>query len=249
MPPRTPQLTTDDSHFVLRIHKKLATGLVILLAVALVGGGIAYHIHYQNSHRTKSVPEYYAYTYSKLSPYKLTGGQAGSGVSFNRPTELGGPSSITIKGKTATASQIMTQNNQPFTVAQFTVAVVPSSTSAGFTKSLGGVVTNSQNPSFNTVLTPIKQFVTTHIGGAYIVTFSTPTTLQTSNLSSNAWSINFTAKPVDSTMVLLPNLQGEEIFAVGQKTYYYFFIDAVDYNWQANQSVFQQVINSLKIDQ
>ena len=147
----------------------------------------------------------------------------------------------------------MNANNQSFTVAQLAANYVTTSTSVNKTylKSLTAILTNPQSSSYQSVLSPIKQFVASKMG-SYVVSFNTPAALTTSNIASNAWSIGFTAKPVDATNnPYQPNMQGEAVFAIGKKTYYYFFVSAVDYNWQnsANQQVFQQVINSLKIDQ
>ncbi len=43
--------------------------------------------------------------------------------------------------------------------------------------------------------------------------------------------------------------QGKLVFGIGQNGYYYFTVADVPYNWQSNQTTWQKVAASLKIDQ
>lgn len=72
--------------------------------------------------------------------------------------------------------------------------------------------------------------------------------LTNSNINSNSWEAGFTA---DSTNQRLPKLQGEFLVAVGDQSQsvYYFMVENVARTWQANQPVWQKVIDSLRIDQ
>lgn len=54
-----------------------------------------------------------------------------------------------------------------------------------------------------------------------------------------------TAKPDPN----FENYKGRVIFAIGKSTYYYFVIYNTDYNWQNDQQTWQQVVDSIKIDQ
>lgn len=249
MPPNTNQ-TPSNSHLVIKLPKKAAFVGLILIILALAGGSF-YWQKYYSPQKSNQPQQIYKYSYAKLSSYTLTGSAAGRGITFSKPVEFGGPTDTKLKGASITLSQSSNKNNQPITTGKLGAASVAANTSTGaYAKSLNGIITNPQSSSYQNVLSPIKQFVAAGVGFNYEATFDTPVVLTTSNLSANSWSIDFTAKPINpDANPYLPNLQGKAVFAIGKKTYYYFFIAAVDYNWQANQSVFAQVINSLKIDQ
>lgn len=247
MPPKTLQPISTPNHFVIKLPKKVAYILVSLVVLAGAGGFYWYN---HSSTKTTQAPQLYKYSYSQLSNYTLGGASAGDGMSFSRPVELGGSKDLKAGGTSINFDQSVSKNSQNIDIAKLNATSVTYKTSPQYIKSVAAAITNPQSSSYNTILAPIKQFVAAGVGYNYAVTFSTPVALTTSNFKSNAWSLDFTAKPFNSAInPLLPNMQGKAVFAIGKKTYYYFFVSAVDYNWQANQSVFGQVISSLKIDQ
>lgn len=249
MPPNTNQ-TSSNSHFVIKLPKNAAFVGLIIIILALVGGGF-YWQKYYSPHKVAQPQQIYKYSYAKLSSYALTGSAAGRGIAFSKPVEFGGSTDIKSKGTSITLTQADTKNNQPIVTGRLGAAsVAANGVTSAYTKSLATIITNPQNSSYKNILSPIKQFVAAGVGSNYETTFDTPVVLTTSNLAANSWSIDFTAKPISpDANPYLPDFQGKAVFAIGKKTYYYYFIAAVDYNWQANQSVFAQVINSLKIDQ
>jgi len=81
------------------------------------------------------------------------------------------------------------------------------------------------------------------------VSLSQPKTITTNNLATDTWQFPFTATNSGKPNV---KVQGEVVFHLGKDTsvyngYDYLMISTVDYNWQPNQSIWQQIVNSLKI--
>lgn len=66
------------------------------------------------------------------------------------------------------------------------------------------------------------------------------------NIQDNAWQFDFSAS--DPSKKKTP-IYGEALYIISGKNYYYFMVSSVSYNWQPNQKVWQQVVDSLKTDQ
>ncbi|MDO8591964.1 MAG: hypothetical protein Q7R60_03530 [bacterium] len=227
------------------------TGLAILLAV-LVLAGSGFYLYHQNQLKTKRAAQPYAYTYKTLDSYTLAGEQAGSGMTFSKPVEFAAPTKSAAKTHQVQFSHGPTKDGLLATIAGVAAASVYESTalSASYMKIFEATIVDPKNAGYAALIGPLKDFVNHRLPSIYNTTFSTPKKLSTANLTSNAWEIDFTAtvKEADQKSSF-PNLQGQEVLVIGQKTFYYFMVNSVDYNWQSNQKIWQQVINSLKIDQ
>lgn len=76
-----------------------------------------------------------------------------------------------------------------------------------------------------------------------------PTVLTTSNLKADTWLISFSAQSNSNSN---QTVKGDLVFAIGNSTSVYnafnfVTISTLDYNWQPNQAIWQQVIDSVKI--
>lgn len=55
--------------------------------------------------------------------------------------------------------------------------------------------------------------------------------------------------PTGKTAPAMEKYKGLAVLIVGKNTYYYFYIYNTDYNWNNNQSVWQKIVDSIKVDQ
>ncbi len=246
MPPS--KSTTKKKNFL----SKLSTRLIIsLVAIALAAGGFYLYRAHKND-----TAQIYAYSYKKLTPYKLSGAKDGSGVSLNMPTEFTTESASKPQLSQTQFSQAMAKNDGSVVIiAHLAIASVYSGTppSAGYLQKFSKTLTDTTSPAYNGTIQPIKDFVNRRLPTAhYNVSFDKTAAFTSDNIKTDAWQLDFTAKTKNPANERnFPPLKGKEILAVGKSTFYYFMVDAIDYNWQSksNQSIWQQVINSLKIDQ
>lgn len=227
------------------------TGLAILLVLVLAGSG--FYLYHRNQLKTKRAAQPYAYTYKTLNSYTLAGEQAGSGMAFNKPEELKAPTKSAAKTSQASFNQSLSQAGKEVLISNMSVASVPISSppTASYLKLLNQNLTNPKSPGYSSSLASLNTFVSQRLSPIYTISLSQAKVFSNSYIKNNAWAVDFTAtaKSGVKNAPPSPSLQGEAILAVGKSTFYYYFVDAVDYNWQSNQKIWQEVINSLKIDQ
>jgi len=68
------------------------------------------------------------------------------------------------------------------------------------------------------------------------------------NIKSNAWKFDVSITN-GSNVNKISNVEGKAVLVAGKRTFYYFLIDSVDQTWKNNQKVWQQVLDSIKVDQ
>jgi len=104
----------------------------------------------------------------------------------------------------------------------------------------------------------INDFITSELAHRYYgddkssqvnLTINKPSKFTNPNIKGNAWLFSFKASGTDQTS---SGILGNLVFALGKSTdvyngYNYLMLSTLDYNWQPNQQVWQQVIDSLKI--
>lgn len=226
-------------------------GLVFLAAVIIILG-----LYFYGSHQTQNMPKNavqdYTYTYQKLAPYKLTGLQAGRGAQFDIPIEFNAAGISAPKTQQAQLGQYPLKDQRAATIAQIAVAATPAK--AQITKTyldnFAKTITNSKSKGYTAHADTLKQFILQRMATGYSISLAKTNSLSTPYLKNNAWSASFSAvSKTGQNTATLPNFSGQVILAIGKDTFYYFMVGAVDYNWRGNQAVWQQIIDSLKIDQ
>lgn len=230
---------------------KIPTKVVGLVLLALAVIGIFFLGNRWYTHRTPS-DNTYSYIYNQLSALKLPGDGAGSGMSLDKPVEL---QTTTIEEKSNQASLFhpLVVNNKPVISVEIAIASVRSTIGLQpeYLIDLNKAITDPNNINHDGLIKPLQQFVTQRISPNYTAIFAKPKVLLTPNIKANAWYITYalTAKEKTKPGLNFPDMEGQAIMAVGKSTVYYFKLDALKVNWQPNQKAWDQVINSLKIDQ
>ena len=229
--------------------RRITLLIIILLIVALALTGVLYYRHHQNAQKAKSPTGKYSYTYQQLDGYSLKTSQTGTDSSFSKPVQFKAPANLQFSAGQAMFDQTAASNSPVIIGGLGSATVVSSPPGANYLSDLNQAVRTSNTNQYQGLITNLEQYVTARMDG-YYVAFEKPIALVTPNIKSDAFGLNFTATPttIGKTMDFQA-MQGEAVLALSDHASYYFMIFSVPYNWQSNQAVWQQVIDSLKIDQ
>ncbi|MEX2006761.1 MAG: hypothetical protein WD877_01095 [Candidatus Saccharimonadales bacterium] len=216
--------------------------IAIILVIFLIGASITVGIFRSNS---KTPTEQTTEAFLQL--YRLTGSGVGNGATFKRPDgfselkEWKGPDQVLL---------YQTENNESQRLLGFIALSISNFTEpipADGLKELNDIMTNSENSFHEDHIMQLEELITRNLGSTFDTTIDIPKKVTLTNIKNHVWGSEFSANYI-ATKTYAP-IKGKVILAVGEKTYYYFMVGAVDYNWHANQEVWSRVINSLKIDQ
>lgn len=228
---------------------------VVSTAVVVIAAGLVYLAW---SHFAPHQP--YKHAYSSLIDYKLTGQGDGHGVSFKKPVEFGSvefanfaathPGNNTDMINLSEVAPNKVAKTTPGTIAtESIVSALP--TKAGFVALAQKTLANPKDSSYPNFIRPLNQFLSDQISSRFSFSFGSAKVFSNSSIKSNAWQFDFTG--LDSgnhkDKAQIYNLQGKLVYAIGKNAYYYFVLATVPYNWQSNHALWQQVLDSIKIDQ
>jgi hypothetical protein len=220
---------------------------VILAAVVLLAAGLYFH-KYHHIKRKYVPPEIAAahttYHYQKLDNYKLAN-DAGS-LTFDKPSEF----KIYGKPKAGDSQVLMIQLSSNHTVpdvGRIAALILPSPADLTVSKSFGDNLTAADKTQRDQSIKIIRDFVNQRLPFGYTVaSFSDFKPFTNQVITGNSWQNDFSAA---SNKTELPKISGQFITAFGKQSQYFFMDENVQSDWTANQAVWQQVANSLKIDQ
>lgn len=188
------------------------------------------------------------YHLTSLSNKELEAKLEGAGMSYKVPDgfELG-KQSVEF-GSSVANYLLVNKSSQPVKVpAVMAVASRPSALAASqsYIESLSSLMNKHQGADYEkAVVQSVKQFLHDNLLVSYDIALGQPSTFASSNISKNAWQFDFTGKINGQRQG-----NGKLVLAVGKETFYYLMVASVDYNWEPNKSIWQQVFDSLKIDQ
>jgi hypothetical protein len=223
---------------------ELAVVLVIVLLAVGLGG---YESH--NSKNNQPVLPVVKQTYSKTTNYTVTTTPTGTGFTFNKPIEFG--TTTTSTNLAAFQETTSDKNNKTVPLAEMAAVTTPLSTPF-YPASLKSVNSTILGPATaaHKFLAPIQQYVARNLDSGYTVAQGATRAYKTPNVKSNAWEIDLSASPAKAANAdVLPAQQGELVYIISPKAFYYFFAMSADYNWTANQSAWNNVLTSLRVDQ
>lgn len=105
-----------------------------------------------------------------------------------------------------------------------------------------------QSQEYKGAVQPVQAFVKSVFPSTFKdITLSQPKAFTSANVKQNTWQFDFTA--TDKEISYSQNWHGKVLYLWGSHAYYYWMVAAVDNNWNSNQSVWQQMLGSIKIDQ
>ncbi len=104
------------------------------------------------------------------------------------------------------------------------------------------------SPEYQTVIENLLSFATSQLPKAFDnVNLSNAQSLDNTNIKNYAWQFDLTANDPGSKKA--PKWQGKVVYLWGKNGAYYFIVATVKQNWVSNQQIWQQVFDSIKIDQ
>ncbi len=226
MPPQPPQIDNRAKRLVKIM--KVVVPLIVLIAAVIAA---VYFLQFQSKSPAK-------HTYDRLDSYSVVSTE-GTGMSFNQPVEL--------KEQFATSSQVELLHAVRGKLASY-IAAAYSPTATPMTDAELQTLTNSLSNTSDAFYLPstnaLKTFVVDRTPAGAKTNFGDAKPFTSQNIKANVWQFDLQIDIKENK-----KLSGKAVFAASKRSYYYFMALAPDYNWQANQAIWQQVINSLKIDQ
>ena len=213
--------------------------------------------------------------YSKLDSFKLDGTKQGTGISFEKPTAYVKALGATDKSQASFSHTLKSPTFAPLG-AMHVLSSAAGFDTTGYIANLKKSLADPKTDVYKTTAGPIQTFLTSRFSPLYDVSFSVAKVLSTPNLSNDAWSLDFSATPKKTDPTAISRTQdskaaqnvspvpagsgsssppgfesykGRVVVAVGKQAIYYFAVYNTNYNWANNASVWQQVINSIKINQ
>jgi hypothetical protein len=241
MSPQVATQTPETKSF--SVNRKLAA-LIAAVVLVLVGAGLVLYSHLHNSAST------YSYKYSKLETFKMTAAGPGSTMSFDRPVEV-----VSAKKAAAgTTKANLSHKYKGFPVAQIVASVQNSPTFASNLRANSVNVpkdlSDPNNLGFQLFEKPLRSALGSIMDPAYATyNYSKAAAFTNRNIKADAWKTDFTAAGLAEGAESLPPQQGTLIIAAGKSTIYSFILSSLTSNWEQNQSTWQKVLDSIKIDQ
>jgi hypothetical protein len=220
----------------------------LLLAIAVAGGVFLWLKHEPNT-PVISLKSYepdsatHIYGYSKLEAFVLPKTKDYAGASFAKPEEFKQPS------KPSDGSQqvlLIHQGADHIVPDVGRIALAEVKAKSTDIARVGKIITNPKDPAYNTFLRSFQDFIDPRLPLSYSSSLEVPVAFTSANIAKDAWIANFKAK---SSHVNLPQLQGQALIVFKGGNIYYFMVENVSSDWSVNQKAWQQVVNSLKVDQ
>lgn len=220
--------------------RKTAAGLVILIVIAAIGGAVYWVGHRDstnNSAGSSAQAAAQAISYKIDSTYTSSATPVGERVSFSKPSQLA-PVSTSYQNE-ITLAQTVNNNSYAAYIAEGFVGSQPSLTP----QQLTSVLADTSNSSYLTALSGLKTFVAQRFTSSYQLSYQKAQPFTNASIKTSTWQLNLAA--VKSGKIY----DGKVVYAASSKGQYYFLVLTPDYNWQSNISTWNQVLDSLKIDQ
>ena len=222
---------------------RLASQLLVLSIIGLVLYYLAYSLwFYGNLER---------YNYQKIDSFTLQSKTKNASLEFQKPTEFTQSyQSVELSRSDVLLAHKSSKGDATGTLGYISANIINSSlaANAAYKKELTKQMDNHTGVIYDNFLDSYKQSLAASVPNNYSIEMNSPSSLQTQNIKSSAWVYDFTASSTDSR-VNNYSIDGKFVVAAGQKTFYYFTLASVNYNWNRNQSIWDEVLDSIKIDQ
>lgn len=190
-----------------------------------------------------------AFTYVNLNQASLIGRTSSDHMHVQKPLEL---TSFSGQQGYQIVYKQFSKHNPIRAIADLEMGLVSlGPLTQQYKDNVGQNLTNSQSKLFGLQSQQFHKFVTDWLAPTYTVNFGNATSFTNQYIKTNAWQVDYTAivKPGAKQTEIYPALKGREVMLIGNSTVYYLMADTVNYNWDSNAKIWQQVFNSIQIDQ
>ncbi|HAZ29208.1 TPA: hypothetical protein DCY43_00430 [candidate division WWE3 bacterium] len=190
------------------------------------------------------------YTYSALEDYKLSGNLKNAAITFKKPAEFKVYYQNYKAGSSvAGLSHNLDKDGQKKAIGYIAVSglVNTETQDSAYLKKLSTALTSPEATDYQKFSQPIKDFAANYLPDNFDVNLANPRAFTSSNIVKNAWLFDLSVQSKASQKAT--PLKGSVILVSGKNSFYYFMLTSIDYNWQTNKAIWQQILNSLKPDQ
>lgn len=219
----------------------LFLGLVGIVAVA--AGSYGYIKLYDTVVRDETP----TYVYATVEDYKLSGAAQTRGMTFKKPVAFKETSTVSNSDVQASLAH---RKSDSKTGLQYTISVL--SAAIGTPSGNGPAdaiklfsAEGQASDEYKALKKSFEQYIKFRVNSKFSSSLGSPKSFTNSSIKANAWQYDFSS----ASDTQGHNVNGTFVFTVGKSNFYYFSLASLDYNWQANQANWQQILDSLKIDQ
>lgn len=236
-------------------NKNRQSRAITLLVAALVGAAGYWYVlainHNSASTTVKKIlyGKSYGVNYAQLDPASLVGPVPGTGISFEKPVEFKRTSIVNKADSVSAAYTHLNQNGEGIGFLTVSSAASKLANDKDYVSSITTLLNQGQGSEYQKFISTFYPFVKDSTSPNFTITFSKPVAFTTNNIKGNAWQFDVSARSNPQNSNQLTPLKGKFYLIVGDKAFYYIGLYSLSYNWQPNQSVWQQVASSLKVDQ
>lgn len=223
--------------------KKLA---IITLLIAIVSSVVYGSFIYKNTNGNNSTAKTSVFSYQNLKNDSLSAGYPETTMSYSRPSEF--VSTDNNKTYSKNYQHKLTIDGSQQAIGNLSVAIahvtgkLPTVLPPIVAKDLASSPTSE---AYKSQIKPLLAYATQQMKKtATNVSLSNVKAFNSANIKDKAWQFDLSA-----TGIYGDKWVGKFIYTWGKNGIYYFMIAAPDANWQANQSTWQQMLDSIKIDQ
>lgn len=239
-------------------QKSLLVLSLLMLAAAIAGSLIYWRMLYSSSQQ--GIDAQYKYSYQQLDDYKLDCVAKSQAMSFKKPIELvkpklydpGTTQQVELIDLPTRLQKSVDEGIVPIGSIKAACLADQTATDENYLKNVASVLGDAKNPSYETFTKPLHQFIQSSFYGVYnSFNISSPKPFTSISVKDYAWQLDFTASvnKAQNAGYKVPTKKGKMIYGADRGVYYYFMVDDVEINWQPNNQIWQQVIDSLKINQ
>ena len=210
--------------------------LLPLILIVLIGAGVFYL--FKVTHPAED-----PYDYPHLEKYTVSS-DAGAWLSLTKPVDV-------VVYSQSSSQVIMHQPQQDTTkqdaFAASIYAVKDVHNTVLDSKELSALNANFLYPDshYNQLLTPINTFLKDRLAAGSIISIDKPTAFKNDHIKSNAWLFHYTVKTSGASNV---SVEGDLVYFINNKNYYYYTINALPNNWKDNHKTWQQTETTLELN-
>jgi hypothetical protein len=225
--------------------KATAVLIVISIVILLLAG--AYYYAYVKYGGVRV--GWAAYQFGPVNSAHISGDKKGHGASFVKPVEFSDPfnSPSPTDGLILKAYNRVNHTNQEIAGITLTEGSSPVH-STQFYKAYHTLFANPHDNRYNQALQPLKGATAFALNNAYSLNYQAVSEFKSANITDNAWLVKFSGvRTKDASSPA--KISGSSLMVISKDSTYYFIQYADASTWNANQNTWNQVLNSLKVDQ
>lgn len=241
----TPQAAVPTTP--VKSHSK-AKGVLIALSIVILVLAGAYYYSYVKYGGVKI--SWAAYQFGPVNNAKISGDKAGHGASFVKPIEFSDPFNAPNPkdGLILKAYNRVNHSNQEIAGITLTEGSSPVH-NAQFYKSYHAIFANPRDSRYNEALQPVKGATAFALNNAYNLNYKSMAEFKSANIADNAWVVKFNGVKTKQSASGPDKIGGSSLIVISKSATYYLTQYADTSIWNANQNTWNQVLDSLKVDQ